>query len=122
MCKKTINKSFSFSLLVATLVHAELASCRAMAPASIHEKLKMLGAFSVCDSPFLFILWSAGSDSSLDGVSKTQSYAPFLLSITFAHKSQYLSIRAMPLPTSKSASFVAGWPQCLHGLGLLAKS
>jgi hypothetical protein len=38
-----------------------------------------------------------------------------------AHGSQYLSTSAIPLPTSNRASFVAGWPQLLHALGLVER-
>src|SRR5213593_1676428 len=44
-----------------------------------------------------------------------------LFSIVFAHSSQYLSISAIPSPTSNKASFVAGWSQSLHTLGLFER-
>jgi hypothetical protein len=107
-------------LLVAGFVYAKLASCGAVAPASIHEVFQMRRAVTVGNSPFLLVFWGARSDASLDGISKTHGYTELLLpfSITFAHWSQYLSMTAIPLPTSNKASFVAGWPQSRHALGL----
>jgi hypothetical protein len=59
------------TLLVASLVYAELASFGAVAPASVHEIFKMRHAVPVGDGPLLLILWGARSNARLDGVSET---------------------------------------------------
>jgi len=89
-------------------------------PASIHEIFKVKSTLSVSNCPFLIVFWSSGANARLDSVSKTQEVEP-LLSTVFAHGSQYLSTTAIPLPTSKRASFVAAWPQLLHIAGLLER-
>jgi hypothetical protein len=65
-CKLRLQHSYVFRsvcgislLLVAGFVYAKLASCGAVAPASIHEVFQMRRAVAVGNSSFLLIFWSA---------------------------------------------------------------
>jgi len=75
----------------------------------------MWRAVAVVDGPFLLVFWGAGANSGLDRIPETHVYAGLLFTVS-THWSQYLSMTAIPLPTSNKASFVASWPHSLHVL------